>query len=165
MKPYGCPHINIYINDVKYEILLDSGIEISVISTDYKNQIINKDTKTLVLPLVGLNIYLVVGEKSTKVTKQILLPIKIKTNLIHAPFIIVQQLNEGGIMGSNFLETYKTVINYESKMVEFKINHEKITIPLESKTSKPIHIKTISTNVMKESMEIRQIKTLQPSKQ
>lgn len=36
-------------------------------------------------------------------------------------------------MGSDFLETYKTVINYESKMVEFKINREIITIPLEYK--------------------------------
>lgn len=36
-------------------------------------------------------------------------------------------------MGSDFLETYKAVINYESKTVEFKINHKIITIPLEYK--------------------------------
>lgn len=76
-------------------MLLDSDAEISVISTDYENQILNKNAKTPVFPLVGLSIHLAVGENPTKVMKQILLPIKLETRLIHAPFIVVEHFNEG----------------------------------------------------------------------
>lgn len=85
----GCPYINISINDIEYEMLIDSGAEVSVISNKYEDRILNRNSQTPTLPLVGMSIHLAVGEKPTKVTKQILLPIKFSTNTIHAPFIVV----------------------------------------------------------------------------
>lgn len=61
-----CPFINISINDIEYEMLIDSDAEVSIISTKYENQILNYNTNTPTLPLVGVSVHLEVDENPTK---------------------------------------------------------------------------------------------------
>lgn len=74
-------------------------------------------------------------------------------------------MNEKGIIGSDFLEAHKATIDYKEKTVKFKINYETVTIPLISKTSRPTHIKVISTGTTIEPKKGAQMKTLPSSKQ
>lgn len=93
-------------------MLIDSGAEISVISTEYKKLIQEEDDHLPTLTLTGLNIYNTFGNKMTKAIRQVLLPLQINGHTIQAPFIIISQLNEGGIIGNDLLDRLKATLNF-----------------------------------------------------
>lgn len=87
-------------------MLIDSGAEICAIYEKYQAQLMEDDPKTPTVPLTGLYIYNAIGDKTTKATTQMLLPININGTVIQTPFIIIKHLNEKGILGNDFLETH-----------------------------------------------------------
>ena len=92
------------INGTNYEMLIDSGAEVSAISEECKKRLLNDDLKLPTKPLKLLAVHNAVGDKSKKVDTQMLLPIKIRNNIIHTSVIVIKGLNECEILGSDFLE-------------------------------------------------------------
>lgn len=65
----GCPYVNRNIQDDLYEMLVDSGAEISAISVRYEEEIIKKTGQLPTLSLTGLSIHNAIGNKPTKVER------------------------------------------------------------------------------------------------
>lgn len=139
------------INGNNYEMLIDSGAEISAISEAYFEQIIKNDPKTPMIPLTGLCVHNAVGDKATKVTTQILVPIEIEKNTILIPFIVVKNLNEKGIIGNDFLEIHEAAIDLGKRNLTLNVNNIKNKIKLLDKIQEqPVHLRTVSTKVIME---------------
>lgn len=150
----GCPYINMEINGKKMEMLIDSGAEISAISTEYENKLmIENEPQIPSLPLVGLNIYNAIGNTVTKASKQMLLPLTFDSYTVHTPFIVVPQLNEGGIIGNDFLEKNKAILDFKNQTMIIKNTITDISIPFNDKTKgSAANLKSIHTKIMTEPM-------------
>lgn len=145
---YGCPFIMVKIDNHEYEMLIDSGADVSVVSIPYE-ETIRKINKTIpMLPITGVSIYNAMGTKPVKINKQILLPITLDKEKIQVPFIVVPQLNEGGIIGSDMLEKYNAKIDYKRRTLSLWIDINKIQIPFtERKGNVPTKLKTVQTQI------------------
>jgi len=142
-------------------MLIDSGAEICAISEEYYNDINQSDPRIPVIPLTGFSIHNAMGNKPTKVTKQILLPIEIGKERIHTPFIVINNLNEKGIIGNDFLEKNKSTIDYEKRLLTIRIDNHIYDIPFSKRNVKqPVHLRAICTQPITESVEQVQFKTL-----
>lgn len=124
-KLRACPYIYINVQDDLYIMLVDSGAEISLISVLYDEEISKKTGQLPTLPLTGLSIYNAIGNQKTKAERQVLIPLRIDSQIIHTPFIVMPHLNEGGIIGNDFLETHKVILNYEERIMIMNIGEEK----------------------------------------
>lgn len=127
-------------------MLIDSGAEISAISEKYQKKFLQDDPKMPTIPLSGLVIHNAVGNKSVKIKTQMLLPINIQNKTIHAPVIVIKDLNECGILGSDFLETYGATIDFIQRNISLTIKGTQYKISLVEKTvAQPVQLKVIST--------------------
>lgn len=103
-----------------------------------KNIILQNNKHTPVLPINGIKIHNAIGEKATKISKQMMIPITIQNLITHAPFIIIEKLNENGILENDFLEKHNAIIDFENRTVRINIRTEKTTIPFtDQKESTP----------------------------
>lgn len=50
--------------------------------------------------------------------------LQINEHIIMTTFIVIEGLNEQGILGNYFLDTYKTTIEYEKKTITFQFDKE-----------------------------------------
>lgn len=143
-------------------MLVDSGAEISAISTDFEKTITEHGPLIPTLPLTGLNIYNAIGNTTTKASKQMFLPLTFDKYLTHAPFIVVPQLNEGGIIGNDFLEKNKAVLDFEKQTMIIKdVSTNIIAIPFSDKEKsqsvklKPIHTKLMTEPIRQRTLNLR----------
>lgn len=90
--------------------MIDSGAEISAVSTEFEEQIIKNNGTIPTLPLSGLSVHNAVGEKNMKVNRQILLYIKIGVSIIQTE-LVIPQLNENVTIGYDFLKNNKCVLD------------------------------------------------------
>lgn len=65
-------------------------------------------------------LYNATGRKTTKMKTQMLIPIKLKKHVIRWPFIVVEDLNEPGIIRSDFLEVHQAEINFDRKKMKIQ---------------------------------------------
>lgn len=109
-------------------MLIDSGAEISAIPSEYKRKI--EDNKRVPkLSISGLNIYNAFRKTTTKASEQMLLPLSFNSTVIHSTFIIINQLNKGGIIGNDFLEKNKATLDFEKQtLIVEKEEHTTYTI-------------------------------------
>lgn len=110
-------------------MLVDSGAEISAISTDYEAAILKTDGSIPTLPLTGMVIHNATGDKAIKVNRQLLIPMSVNNKIIQTSFITEPSLNEGGIIGNDFLEAYNAKIDFGKKTVTIIIEQEEMRIP------------------------------------
>lgn len=66
-KTQGCLYITTTVYDKEYVMLIDSGAEISAISSQLEDQIIKNHGAITTLPLSGLSVHNAIGEKNMKV--------------------------------------------------------------------------------------------------
>ncbi|CAI6349975.1 unnamed protein product [Macrosiphum euphorbiae] len=139
-------------------MLVDSGAEISAISTEHEKAILILDNSTPILPLSGMTIHNATGDKSIKVNRQLLIPLSIEKTVIQTPFIVVPTLNEGGILGNDFLETHKAIIDFGEKTVTITVEQNELKIPfINKRNGAPMHLKTVQTGISKEPIHPRRI--------
>ncbi|KAF0721413.1 Retrotransposable element Tf2 protein type 2 [Aphis craccivora] len=142
-------------------MLIDSGAEISAISEHYQQVITNEDPKTPTIPVNGLHIYNAIGDKMTKITTQILLPIQIGENILQSPFMVIKNLNENGKLGNDFLENHEASIDFRKRTLVLKINNKIHEIQLMDKIQEnPVHLRAISTKTVTEVHKENRIKNL-----
>lgn len=131
----SCPYIHVNIQGKKFEMLVDSGAEISAISTEYENAILISDNSTPILPLTGMIIHNATGNKSIKVNRQLLIPLSTEKTVIQTPFIEVPTLNEGGIIGNDFLEIHKAMVDFGNKTITITVEQNELKIPFINKNN------------------------------
>lgn len=66
-------------------MLVDSGAEISATSNEYEKRLEEIKGQIPTLPVTGLNIYNAIGKTTTKASKQMLLPLTLKTITTQTP--------------------------------------------------------------------------------
>lgn len=154
----GCPYIKIHIDDKEYKMLIDSGAEISVISTEYERLIREGNNNLPTLPLTGINIFNAFGNKTTKASRQVLLPLRINEHTIQAPFIIIPQLNEGGIIGNDLLDRLKAILDFNKQILTLRSEMAIWDTPFMSQEEKTTtKLQMIHTKVVKEPITPRTI--------
>lgn len=164
----GCPYISVNIHNQWYEMLLDSGAEISAISVEYENRITEEIGQLPTLPLTGLSIHNAIGNKPVRVERQVLIPIKINSQTLHIPFIVIPDLNEGGIIGNDFLETHKVRLNYKERILTIanEEDEEEWKVKFIKKNKgPPIHLKTVQSAVLKLPVQPNTWRTLPKEEQ
>lgn len=96
--------------------------------------------------------------KSIKVNRQLLIPLSTEKKVIQTPFIVVPTLNEGGIIGNDFLETHKAIVDFGDKTVTITVEQNELKIPFINKSNgAPMHLKTVQTGISKEPIRPRGI--------
>lgn len=158
-KILGCPYIKPKIQDKDYVMLIDSGAEVSAISTQLETQLIKNHGAIPTFLLSGLQVHNSIGGKSIKVSRQVLVPTIIGVTTIQIAFIVVPQLNEIRIIGNNFLENNKCILDYDKQEIRVKIteNIEKASFN-KKKNGLPANLKTIQIYYNKEPMKIKLVK-------
>lgn len=122
-------YVRLQYENTELLLLLDTGASISAFSTKTlsKNQEINFRDKIKINGISGSTI----SRGSAYISLQVA-----DINIYHR-FILVDELNNNlhGILGSDFFETYKASINYETRTFTIVVNNQNITLPIESKVN------------------------------
>ena len=119
-----CPHIYAQIEGIRTPILVDTGSEITCLSEEFFNanmQILGKCAK---MPITGKNVRVAIGNKSTKITSQILCNLKIGNSGDFVILIIVPALAKNCILGYDAQKDLNIKILPESDCMLY--NNEKI---------------------------------------
>lgn len=112
------PKIIIDIDNKEYEMMIDSGSEITCISEDLYNEF-KKDKNLIELPVSNIVVYGAVGRKTTTIRKQIQLKIKIGGQEINFPFLVVPGLSTKLIGGVDWQSQFKMIIDFEKNNIIF----------------------------------------------
>ena len=118
----------ITIEGKDYKTLIDTGSEISVVSENVLGELqrVNKNIPSL--PVAGVTVVGVTGVRSKWVTKQVQLNVYINGIEFENTFLVVKGLNLDIILGNDFLERNKAVIDFNQRIVEFNKGHEPIRV-------------------------------------
>jgi len=128
-KNKPCPRIICDINNKPIKFLVDTGSQISCISNEVFEKINQKGNNIPMLPLSGIKVVCnAVGKQFTNIRKQIYCKIKIDQTDVYTILVIIDNLNEHGILGSDFLEEHKAQINYVNNDLQLIINNNSVKI-------------------------------------
>ena len=101
---FGMAEFEAEVFNTKYIFLVDSGSELTAIDDRMFEKIKNQTTETIPqLPVLGISVIGVMGVRSKKVTKQIMLQLKVNKNTINVPFLVIPGLNMGAIIGLSLI--------------------------------------------------------------
>lgn len=112
------PKMLIDIDDKEYEMMIDTGSEITCISEDLYNEF-KKGKKIIELPVSNIAVYGAVGRKTTTIRKQIQLTIKVGDQEIQFPFLVVPGLSTKLIGGVDWQSKFKMSIDFEKNNIIF----------------------------------------------
>lgn len=128
----ACPTIKISINKQNYSALVDTGSEITAISSEFYDYLLatDKNVSFPVLPVNSVNITTADGGKKLKITKQMFLKFIIENSTFEIPCLIIKNLACDMLVGIDFLSKYKCNINCYSNMLSFDDN--KLLVPFKT---------------------------------
>ena len=108
----GLTEVFVTIEGKDYKTLIDTGSEISVVSENVLGELqrVNKNIPSL--PVAGVTVVGVTGVISKRVTKQVQLNIFLNGIEFENTFLVVKGLNLDIILGNDFLERNKAVIDF-----------------------------------------------------
>ena len=112
----------------EYMAIVDTGSQMSIISEHLFNQLMNKNNNEIKsIPVQNLYIMGITGIRNRKVNKQVYLNLCISNVEFQTLFIVVKDIHVNLLLGVDFLELYKGVIDIENKLCKF-INGSKTVI-------------------------------------
>lgn len=103
--------VDITIADQKVVCLIDTGSDITCISETFWQSLMH--TNIALLPIKPIQIRGAVGQKSSKITQLVLLPLKIGNTVVETAFLIVPNLIRPVILGFDWLVANKAILNLE----------------------------------------------------
>jgi len=108
------PELAIRIGNCPIKCLIDTRSQATIMSDDfYTNIKAQIGINIPELPVNNVSIMGVTGIKSKRVNKQVLLPCMIGNKLFDVPCFVVRNIPLTAILGSDFMEKYRAVIDYE----------------------------------------------------
>jgi hypothetical protein len=105
-----CPKIKATFKDINVEMILDTGSQVSVLSDDVFRQIKIRGP-IMELPVQSVVLMSAFGNKTSRVKRQALISFNFNEDKFENDFLISPQLVSPGILGADFLYTYKFSID------------------------------------------------------
>jgi hypothetical protein len=142
-----CPHIRVTFGDFNFNIIIDTGSQVSVLSEEVYLKLKLRDEFLQELPVQSVVLISAFGSKTSRVKRQSLIPLKINGDEFENNFLICPQLVSPGLFGADFLYLYKfsidlgagcmtrTVSGREPEIVEYPFVREKETGNADVETS------------------------------
>lgn len=115
------PVIPIKIGGVQLSAVIDSGSPLSIIS-DTAFQKCNKNISCLILPMQRTTIQGAIAGKSLQIKQQTYLDFTCQDHTFSAHFLIVPTLSTEMILGTDFLQKYKAILDFNN--CEISMQHE-----------------------------------------
>ena len=123
-KKCSCPRTNVKIMDVNVNALIDSGSEITCISSKFYDDNIKSFENCPKLPVIGTTVKGAIFMKSKRVKLQLFCPIQINDLISKIlPFLVVPDLNEDCILGIDMLVELRAIITTHEQNIKF-LNYE-----------------------------------------
>ena len=107
----GLTEVIVKVEGKSFKTLIDTGSEISVISENVMVELQEVNKHIPSLPVAGVTVVGVTGVRSKRVTKQVQLNIFLNETEFENTFLVVKRLNLDIILGNDFLERNKAVID------------------------------------------------------
>ena len=114
----GLMEIQVTIESKHFRTLVDTGSEISVIAENILSELRECNKNIPVLPVARVTVIGVTGVRSKRVTKQIHLNFLINGIDFDNTFLVVKGLSLDIILGNDFLQRNRAVINFKEKVIE-----------------------------------------------
>lgn len=134
------PSIELEIGNREVVVLVDSGSDVCAISENFYEEIKNH-SNIPVLPVTNSNISVAAGNKTFKIKKQILLPIKIKQMTLDMECFVIPGLNCNILLGANWLTKYKAIADFGKSELNIIINNKPVILKIKYKLkNSEIHI-------------------------
>ena len=130
-KRQGLTETQVTIAGKSYRTLIDTGSEISVIAENILGELRETNKNIPILPVAGVTVVGVTGVRSKRVTKQIHLNFLINNAEFENTFLVVKGLSLDIILGNDFLQRNKAVINFKEKVVELDGGDRSIRVNFE----------------------------------
>lgn len=123
--------IEVIIEGKKVNMLVDTGSEVTIISEDLVQEIkeINQG-KIIELPVKGVELIGATGVRSKRVTKQVLMEVKVGNEGMNIAFLVVKGLNTGVILGRDTIQLEGMVIDFRKNELRFLGNLGEVSVPL-----------------------------------
>lgn len=135
--PTTClPEIEIQIENLTVYALIDTGSEVTCISESLYFQLQKDLLQVLTLPLKTIQIQGAFNKRSQKITRQILIPARIRSTAFDFCCLVVPELIKPFIIGVDWLAEHKCTLTLKDQLL--KINTEKGTIET------PIHLTKVT---------------------
>lgn len=106
------PEIELQIENLTVLALIDSGSEITCISEELYFKLQKIQQSIPVLPLKAIQIQGAFSKKSRKVTRQILLSVKIQETTFHFCCLIIPELLKNFIIGTDWLNQQQATLGF-----------------------------------------------------
>jgi hypothetical protein len=97
-----CPRITIKIGEEEVSAILDTGCELTLMNENLYDRIKQRGNKYLELPAQHLTLVSAFNDKSRRVRKQTMLPVKSGDVTIDHVFLVSPQLLTSAIIGVDF---------------------------------------------------------------
>ena len=127
----GLTEVKVTIAGKDYKTLIDTGSEISVIAENVLGELRETNKNIPILPVAGVTVVGVTGVRSKRVTKQIHLNFLINDTEFENIFLVVKGLSLDIILGNDFLQRNKAVIDFKEKIVEFNGGDRSVRVSFE----------------------------------
>lgn len=144
------PEVQFSIKGLHIKGLIDTGAEMSCMSINFWNGLIDRGDTFLTLPISNIQIKCATGSKSQKINTQALIPLEYEGKVLHVNVLIVRDLVRELILGTDFLKIYHAEISFVNFTLDVSLGGERvqshfIVLPTES-TEIPFDINYVKIN-------------------
>jgi hypothetical protein len=101
-KLQECPRITIKIGEEEVSAILDTGCELTIMNKNLYEKMKQRGNKYIELPVQHLTLVSAFNDKSRRVKRQILLPVKLGTVTVDHVFLVSPKLLTSAILGIDF---------------------------------------------------------------
>lgn len=146
------PMIQGEIENILCMILIDTGCQISCVSKDFYEEIIQKNKNIMKLPVTGVKIIGATGGKSKNIQHQIYINMKINNLEFNIVALVVENLVYKAIIGADWLDEIEGKIDFSKKI----LNIQDKSIPFAQITEEQTQINMMAVS-QDEPKQIREI--------
>ncbi|KAJ2937346.1 hypothetical protein O0L34_g19229 [Tuta absoluta] len=139
------PDIMVNCEGLEVRAMVDSGSDVTCINEDFFKEFMSKNDKLPMIPVKGFQVRGAVGQRSSKVNRQINLNVRLTKELaFDAPFLIIPGLVRPMILGYDFMLTNKINIQCRNdKGINFEKDNREHFVPF----IEPVAINSIEPEV------------------
>lgn len=145
------PYVEGTIQGKGVRILIDSGSDISAINERVFEDLKHDEDKLPILPVNGLQIVTATGTKSQRIKFQTMIDIKFSNEVISVLCYVVPRLNSELIIGADWLEDNKGIINFRDNVFSFEKSNRLCKIKFSNEYCE--HIQSLKIHVRDTSLD------------
>lgn len=137
------------IFDKQYNLIIDSGSQVSVIHQDLINIMKENsihENKLKILPTNNISLIGATGTRSKNINKQVLIDLMFNNAVIPTVFLIVSNINITLLVGCDFLKDTKAIIDFKQELLIINNEHIKFNVKPTIKHEGIFNIKLINNN-------------------